>query len=356
MPVDAKLDFSDDPDLPPYLLNFCGSVAERHVENLKILREIGLDAYDAGLRSQERDVDSELQRFRFIIHGQLAGPDVWYRPPQAITRPSVTTFFGRLFVVPFPFTAVVRYDQDPLHPLHLTGRAELAALVQQNQSVEVQSRRKVRLALRALEGHAIFAPHVEVKKIGRRGGIEVQRTVHYRLGKLSIGRKSAVEWNGYNYSSGFNITLSYTDGQGSDGSGRFSKDQRLTLDAAQLGISDNFALTSSLAILFRRNKDLLEARLPPIEETLLRHRDFFRAEAEQKQRVLSYGFLFDVVGQDGLSVQEMEKLIESRQKTEEVRELVKRYGASLRYLDERMASVRSSRMRAWWFLLWDDLW
>lgn len=50
MPADQKIVYSEPQGQkwPPYLVNFRGSVAERHVENLKVsllsLREVGIQA------------------------------------------------------------------------------------------------------------------------------------------------------------------------------------------------------------------------------------------------------------------------------------------------------------------------
>src|SRR3954470_17844577 len=41
--------FSQSPFRPPYLLNFSGTVAERHVENLKIIRQIGIKNYTSAM-------------------------------------------------------------------------------------------------------------------------------------------------------------------------------------------------------------------------------------------------------------------------------------------------------------------
>ncbi|CAG8784912.1 12733_t:CDS:2, partial [Racocetra fulgida] len=49
MSKDKIVAYSQSPYRPPYLLNFTGSVAERHVENLKIIRQIGIRRYTASL-------------------------------------------------------------------------------------------------------------------------------------------------------------------------------------------------------------------------------------------------------------------------------------------------------------------
>lgn len=259
-------------------------------------------------------------------------------------------------MIPFPFVAVFRYDQDPLHPIQIAETDNLEHLVEQNESPEVQCRKRVRLALRALEGQAVFAPHVETKSVGKRHGVEVQTCIQYRIGTLNIRRNSELKWNEYNYSSGFEVSISYVDGQGQDSDGGIRYGQHLTLGAAGVGITDDFALCTSVAKLFRRNRDLIDTGMHILESTLARHRDFFRAEAEAKHQALSHSFLFDVVAEDSLSVTELEALLRGREKSRVVRDMVQRYGASLTFLEERMASVRSSRIRAWWYLLWDDLW
>lgn len=40
MPPSSRLNFSHNPQLPPYLLHFGGSVAERFVENLKVRTDL----------------------------------------------------------------------------------------------------------------------------------------------------------------------------------------------------------------------------------------------------------------------------------------------------------------------------
>lgn len=299
---------------------------------------------------------SKVHRLRHAIQHHFTGPDIFWRPSHHTSSSSVSSFFGRLDVIPFPFVAVFRYDQDPLHPIQLTDTDDLQHLVEQNESPEVQSRKRVRLALRALEGQAVFAPHVETKSVGKRHGVEVQTRVQYRIGTLNIRRNSERKWNGYNHASGFEVGISYVDGQGQDSDGGVHYGQHLTLDSAGMGLTDDFDLCTSVAKLFRRNRDLIDTRMPILQATLARHRDFFRAEADAKHQALSHSFLFDVVAEDSLSVAELETMLKGREKSRVVREMVQRYGASLTFLEERMTSVKSSRIRAWWYLLWDDLW
>ncbi|GAA6052609.1 hypothetical protein JCM3770_006400 [Rhodotorula araucariae] len=349
-----KLQFSQEQGLPPYLLNFKGSPAERFVENLKILREIGLDAYCDAMRYRNLSPDTRVPRIRRLVQLQYTGPDMYYRPANLLLP--VTSYFGRVDVVPFPFVVVFRYDQQPAQPLHLVEVEDLERLVDQNRSTEAAAARKVRLALRALEGQLVFAPHVEIHQLGRSGGAEVERHVAFRMATLRIKRNSTFLRRGYNYSSGFEVALEYADGEGPDRNGRMRHGQKLVLDGADIGVFDDFQLTPPLATLFRRNRTLVEQRVSPVERALLQHADFFRHEADLKHRVLSHSFLLNAFAQDGLSARQLECVLGESEHDPKVLRLVRTHKASITRLEERMDAVTGDAVRGWWYLFFDDLW
>ncbi|BGP51645.1 hypothetical protein JCM10450v2_007595 [Rhodotorula kratochvilovae] len=354
MQATQKLQFSQDKDLPPYLLNFKGSPAERFVENLKILREIGLDAYSDAIRYRQLSPDSRIMRLRRLIQLQHTGPDIYYRPVN-LALP-VTSYFGRVDVVPFPFIVVFRYDQQPTQPLHLVEIEDLELLVKQNRAAEVAAARKVRLALRALEDQVVFAPHVEIHRLGASGGADVERHVAYRLATLRIKRNSSFLWRGYNCSSGFDVALEYADGEGPGGDGRMQRGQRLVLAGADFGVHDDFQLTPALATLLRRNRVLVEQRLSAVERSHLQHRDFFRHEADLKHRVLSHSFLLAVFAEDRLSAHELDLVLRESEHNPKVQSLVQTHKASIKRFEERMDAVTGDAVRGWWYLFFDDLW
>ncbi|GJN94294.1 hypothetical protein Rhopal_007368-T1 [Rhodotorula paludigena] len=349
-----KLAFAQEPGLPPYLLNFSGSPAERFIENLKILREIGLDTYSDAVRSLDTSPDSYIMRLRRLIELQHTGPDMFYKPPD-LSLP-LTSFFGRVDVVPFPFIVVFRFDQNPTQPLHLVEEAELELLVQQNRQPEIVAARKVRLALRALEGQLIFAPHVKVHRLGSTGRTDVERHISYRMARVRIVRNSAFLWQGCNVSSGFDVSLQYADGEGPGRDGRMQRGQKLTLAAPDVGIDDTFQLTAKLAALLVRNRTLVDQRLPIVESALQRHRDFFRVEAERKHQVLSHAFLLTVFGENQLSGTDLDSVLRSSEENVKVQTLALSYKAAVNRLEQRMEAVTKDSTRGWWYLFWDDLW
>ncbi|GAA6037574.1 hypothetical protein JCM8097_006120 [Rhodosporidiobolus ruineniae] len=353
MPAKEKLVFTQDDTLPPYLLDFQGTSAERLVENLKILREIGLPAYQDAIAYRDASPDSPMMRLRRTIQEQLTGPDRFYYPPDLVLP--VSSFFGRIDVVPFPFVVTFRYDQHPSDPLILTDVDDLARLVEQNQSSTVAARRKVRLGLRALEGQLVYAPHVEVLQLGESGRNTVERHFHFTFATVKIEHNSSLTWRGYNYSSGFDFKLEYADGEGLDRDGKQQQHQRLILPGERFGVFDFFELTQPLAALFRRNRGIIEARCRLVEEKLEQHRHFFSYEADRKHWTLSHAFLLSVFSNDRLSLSELDQVVQATEKNPKVQSLARAYSATFRRLDEQMKAVKGDNVRAWWYLLWDDL-
>lgn len=361
MPADRSLVYAG--EVAPYLLGFTGSPAERLVENLKvrpffvaakaflpltlppqILRTIGLPAYQEAVAHSS---DPRLAQLRDTILERLLGPDRYYDPVESIAR--IRSLFGRVDVVPFPFTVIFRYDDSPAHPLYLVTIHELELLVKQNSSDHVLAARRVRLALRALEGQVAFAPHTETVSSESLFRPRAEARASYRQAVLRIERNSKFQWQGYNCSSGFDVQLEYSDGEAIQSDGRIRKGLRLTRSAHKLGVFSDFQLSKPLAILFRQNRQIIEARQPLVEATLQAHTRYFAHQAIAKQHALSYSMLLSAFLQ-----RDLESL--ARNETCPVRQLATTHDLSVQHLQERWGCVHQSPGRTWWYLLWDDLW
>lgn len=313
----------------------------------KILRTIGLIEYHKAMLPHSLEPDVRLLQVRREVQCHCTGPDIFWHPRHPPYPSSVNSFFGRLDVYAFPFVCVFRYDEDPSSPIALTELGDLELLLRQNESNSVLQRRRVRLALRALEGQAVFAPYTETRLVGVRHGVQVQGRIQYRVGALQISRNSDVTWRGYRYGSGFRVTIAYGDGQGQDSEGELLYDQRLTVEADALGIPSDFSLSAAVAKLFHRNRAVIQARLPQLENLLKTHREYFFNLAEWKQRTLSHSFLFDVVAEDGLPLKELEHVVQTRERDENVQNLVSTHRGSIVYLEERMNIVNRSQVHQW---------
>lgn len=324
----------------------------------QILRSIGLEAYASATLSETVQDEVNLKELRSIVQRTLTGPDIYFCSLESSSPAELSSHFGRVDVYPFPFVAVFRYDQQPRSTLQLKTAEQLSQLIRQNSSASVQAARRVRLALRALDGQLVLNPYIETRATAaqRRHRLEMATVVTYRFGKLQIAHNSTCEWRGYNYSSGFDVSVSYANGREQDQRGQLQTGSKRIISSAELGITEDFRLTPQLAKLFFHNKALLQARLPLIEDALAARRAHFHAEMVRKRSVLSYSFLLHVAGDDNFKLQALEKVLQDSESSKDIRALPVRYGASLKILSERIDTVKSSAVHAWWYLLWDDIW
>lgn len=130
------------------------------------------------------------------------GPDcVWWSESLPQTHFTQAGYFGRATVLPFPFTLVFRYDEND-HVEVLTSENELEAYVAQNESPEAVSGRRIRLALRALEGCRCYFPHAAEQSTAKAPGLRNRKTslgsqTRFNYGVLKIERNLEYSWRGY---------------------------------------------------------------------------------------------------------------------------------------------------------------
>jgi hypothetical protein len=179
MPADTVVAYSQSPHRPPYLLNFKGTVSERHVENLRIVRQIGLRSYSQACQF----LTPTMVRKRTLILKEFVGPDMYYAPE--FMTSNIKTYFGKAYVVPFPFSVVFVYDESSV-VVTLVKEHDLDRYIRQNQDPEIERRRELRYQLRALDGKFVVRPFVENRGIQK--GRESHGTMEVNiLSSISTG-------------------------------------------------------------------------------------------------------------------------------------------------------------------------
>ncbi|KAK0464168.1 hypothetical protein IW261DRAFT_1524303 [Armillaria novae-zelandiae] len=315
-----------DSEFPPYLLNFCGTPAERHAENLKILREIGSLKYNKASALLSGPDYEWFRKLESQIQKHFIGPDCYWKSPSE-TKPELVgcaNFFGNAWWIPFPPTLVLRYDSGSYAVLQEV--ADLEAYISQNSSHSIRRRRHIRLSLRALDGQVVKWPYEHIIPIGSQSPLSwgrrrysTQSSVHYNHCVLRINHRGHLSWQGLQLGSGFDIRLSYS--------------KKLDLDGSVIGLNDDFDLTSPLARFFMLNSQLVSSRLSYIESTLASYRRHHRKET------LTYRFLSHVYDHarepSGLRPSSMELEKDPR---------------------VRVLMSGSEETRTWWYIFWDDLW
>ncbi|KAF7347866.1 hypothetical protein MVEN_01544400 [Mycena venus] len=345
IPEKQPMKFSQDRDdqYPPYLLDFTGTPGERHVENVKILREIGSLNYH---KAVALITGPDYEWFKYLegeIQKHFVGPDSYWRGQN--TPDGVTSPFGNAWWIPFPPTLVIRYDDGPTAVLQ--DASDLEAYVKQNSSRRVQRKREVRMALRALEGQIVVWPYIHITPIGSHSmwccnrGYKADNSTAYHSCVLRIKRHGHLKWDGLQLGSGFSVELNYA--------------KNVKVDGDIIGLNDDFDLTPDLARFLSLNQDLIPRRLEHIEETLASYRHHHRKECHWKSHVLTYRFLTHVYDRPRQPTGLAESSIQFERDLR-VKRLMAGSEAVFQTAYERLEAVSSSPTAAWWYLFWDDLW
>ncbi|KAF9453858.1 hypothetical protein P691DRAFT_771149 [Macrolepiota fuliginosa MF-IS2] len=330
-------------EYPPYLLEFAGSLGERHAENIKILREVGTSKYAraVGLLSGPdeewyRYLESEIQRHH-------VGPDCYWKDPREPSIPNCSKFFGNAWWIPFPPTLVIRYDDGRTSVIQ--DSLDLETYITQNTDADIQKCKHIRMSLRALEDQVVLWPYDHLKAVGQRSfwccgrqRYAARTSVHFRYGRLRIKRRGKLSWEGIEIGSGFEVELEYT--------------RRIKISGEAIGLTEDFDLTPALARFLEFNQDQIQLRSQAVEEKLFNYKRFHRRESRWKVRVLSYRFLTHIYDRP---CRNPSNLCETEHDAR-VRHLLKDNTSVFSDTFSRYQSAAQSEPTAWWYIFWDDFW
>ncbi|KAJ4486079.1 hypothetical protein J3R30DRAFT_3443672 [Lentinula aciculospora] len=333
-------------EFPPYLLDFAGSPGERHVENLKILREIGSFEYrKAATLISGRD-SKRYKSVEVEIQNHFIGPDSYWKDPVDEAAPGRFGCFGNAWFIPFPPTVVMRYDNGKLVVLRTLGQLE--DYVAQNSSRKIQRKREVRMALRTLEGQTVRWPYRHISPVGTqflcccfRQRYNANTSVRYESCVLEIKRNGYLIWDKVQLGSGFQIQLRY--------------DKNVVIDGDTIGLTEDFELTSSLARFLALNEDLIFSRLGKMEALITAYRRHHQQQCHRKTQVLSYQFLSNVYDHPRSTTRLARSAFELEPDLR-VRQLLVGSDEIFETAYLRLSTVSTTETATWWYIFWDDFW
>ncbi|KAJ1918544.1 hypothetical protein H4219_002558 [Mycoemilia scoparia] len=399
-----RLEFSVTQARPPFLIDFHGYPAERHLENLRICENVGIENFRV---STFLERDSNFMRMANIIKNELIGPDVYFRPwdtqDEEITKlsdlgivpKSIKSWFGQIHVVPFPFIVTIVWDDAPGVAYSFGNIEKLTKLVEQNRNGEVQRRREIRMRLRALEGQVVTLTYEKKSRIksqlehhiGSNSSNRPGNTIPYIKGIVRIQRHKSTMWQDrYNFNPGFKCTMDvFETGQlcvvdnkvvsatnptnmvaGTHidvraynryllGSTMSNTSQGLAnalsagSKSAIIGLNNNYDPTPHLTHLFSENQALIEARLPLIQKAFRHYRKWHIEEFDRKQFALSPHFhtlVFSPEHRDNLanlpSYDQLRQIIQN-EKNVDIKGLFEYHGQDLASLYQRLNAITPSQ-------------
>ncbi|KAJ2551823.1 hypothetical protein EV175_003547, partial [Coemansia sp. RSA 1933] len=171
---------------PPYMVNYIGFAAERHLENLHLYDAIGRSAYcKAVLWERQHEERSALVQ---QIARRFTGPDMYFNPyaPPVGSHPSiiaasqsanaldtagsrfrvgprdVKSWFGKVYILHFPFMVCMVYDELPDVIVPIAEEPDLRLFMAQNTTdPTVAQKRDTRRRLRAMDGQYVTLTYIE---------------------------------------------------------------------------------------------------------------------------------------------------------------------------------------------------
>jgi hypothetical protein len=173
--------------LPPLLSGFQGTVLERQQENRQIFQSESAFTYHSSVRLFSFLLNSPsyypLRRLVLLLLFKFHGLDIYWDGPvedhaqmdlngiySRTMKASAASksLFGRLRIIPFPFTAYFQYDDcddevifsflpvvNGIHRDSKQGMMQMFKLIEINQSAQIQKMRAIRQSLRCLNGKMV---------------------------------------------------------------------------------------------------------------------------------------------------------------------------------------------------------
>eukprot|EP01083_Nonionella_stella_P026099 71859_1 len=396
----------------PFLMNFEGTVGERHAENKAIIQNVSMQSYKIYIDElvDKMNANPQLTRVFRTLTTVLQGKDVWWHGPAALVEKidkklhaqksetetqlsninmvesASKTHFGSLVIGPFPFMAKLTFDEGEtaifsLSPI-IASRKNTAyhqmmnmiqTLVSQNDDKEVKRRKYMRLRFRAMHGHVCSW------QIQRRKSKTISRTVSKTVYNSETGQNEQKQERESKqvsvlftfqlatftlFDASFIISLEYSDGQGSHseaGWGNFSwNSEHYSLAGGEVGINTSYTETPTLIkflqVNWNPNQQQFTNKIQNIKQKWHQQRRTQCTEYVAREAVLSYAFYYYVYNDDTIPYAFVHSALQC-ESNPKVRELCGKYNAHLNVLfNKYLKFINSGYDGAFWFLFWDDVW
>jgi len=307
------------------------------------------------------------------IADELEGVDVFWDGQTHDGVLDSMTRFGKMYIKPYPFHCVMVYDDST--DFTFIYEKDLDRFVARNTDPEIQRRRGVRKALRALEGELVYCPFERYETHQVEDGTEhytdsqgkshtrtrfssVQVLMHYTSGRIDVGQNKAKQ----EFSAGFKVTCTFSDGYGSARAPHTGqmKEIRATavLGAAELDIGTDYHVIGKLATILGhpQNVPIVQSNLPRIYAKERNYRIKLKDDREAEEMQLSNSFWLHIFDADGIPRSALEYYFTNFEANPDLRKLPKVHSKALDFLYTRLAVVRSHPAAEFWYVFWDDIW
>eukprot|EP00605_Chrysophyceae_sp_TOSAG23-4_P002982 GSChrysophyteH1.ASY1.ANO1.3285.1 assembled CDS len=352
----------------------------------KRLVELQRDAIDYGI-DYIRDhwlvlKDPKIAENRRYVQHELEGVDLYFDDLEA-TRDGYldsVTFFGKMYVKPYPFHIVMVYD-DADDESFIQGPENMAKFIalqnREDIKAKVQRRKTLRgLADNADAGPGITWPFSQWEKRTVSDGTETTtdsdghthtKTVYstidieifYTLGRVHVLANSQLS-----HAPGFNATINYGDGYGQarkprTGEMYHEKDAHTSQPITRMGFTDltQFEVNEQYHAFISKAKEVINVddKVAEILRLDTEYRESLMKKADDADHILANAFWYFVYNDHHIDRASLEKYFQEQETNINLKELFAAgKNEGLDYLYKRMEVVTKDEKSRLWYVFWDD--
>lgn len=347
---------------------------DRLEETIDKLHHRGRLAFESGLMPlSSQDIDIRLK-----IQSQLEGPDVYCTDQwQTVPGKSICkdghmdskTCFGRLEIDVYPYSALFFWDdcKDYGEIFSWSQKANrLIELWNKNCEPQIRDKRQVRELVRGMaksgQQYYLVQHRTTTKKV--EDGKDSEGNTKYKTITINWTYENgtvavSTSFGTSPWEQGFNVSMTYHDGQGigSDGS-RHGPDTH-TFGASDMGLTTGYTRTARFNELMSNsnNAQKAQAGMQQYLQELNQYRQNLANERMMTSWSLSWGFWYWIYNNDVISYQRLLQYFNGpAEQNPVVRGIPQRHQSDLQMVYSMMNFFNTSPIFGFWYTFWADIW
>ncbi|KAK8884242.1 hypothetical protein M9Y10_043350 [Tritrichomonas musculus] len=315
---------------------------ERLCQMEDVVMTEGRTQYKEGLNPSNDDIKQARRLCR-----ELEGTDIYYR-----CQKPLKSYWGRMYIQPFPFRAVIVYDYE--NHRETIGDEQILTFINQNKAPEIVKARKLRQALRCLDGEDVNFEYFEDNVLVKHGPCGHERArVCYKRGTLRV-KSNANDM----FCEGYKLRIYYTDGYGEFSDGSSFSNHKKKIGHEELGVNiETFELSDQLKALITEPSNLATIRTK--WDDYLERCSFYRhdleEEREEEEQQASWSFWYMVFDNDFIPFEQLSDYIHKFETNPELKTALTLYRTEFDAVYSRLKYYDSHPAIAYWYCFWDDL-
>ncbi|DAZ94164.1 TPA: hypothetical protein N0F65_008256 [Lagenidium giganteum] len=331
--------------------------------------ETGVDS----IKQHWKDESDELVSYlRIATRKHLEGVDVFWNDVSGARDGHLdsATFFGKMYVVPYPYSCVMVYD-DCDDQVIIDTKEQFEKFCLLNFSPKIRAKRLIRQQLRALSawGGEIEAPMVREERLtvvvddpkhadtGHQKTAHAEFQCHYTMAKVRVSARSTAVM-----AAGFSVDVTHTDGCGEvsiseTGEVHRPRNRRFQGGLECLGLNKHMEIIGpQWERITTKYRAELRHHVRMVVHEHQKYRDDLIAQQVHANNIMGDGFWYYVFNNPTLPRVQLENYLRDHEPNPALQHFAQQNRSALDFLYKRMDFVNAHPAFMFWFVFWEDVW